>query len=346
MNAERLDIHSMTPQQKADYTYDKVRQVHFNKVLEAEQLRTRMESSKLSALLHKFASEHIQQKLEQGLIRREGWTEKTSVGRIAVDVSNGRRIIDLAMAGLFRIGHVDSNSQASRTVGGESKAHLQKAKYWYRRHESPLSVKRTTNHVFETIHGGAIYWPGEAIQDYLKTLSLDGDLQQLHRVANRVITDTFFGSVDSMTSRDLLNDEEKLRKISAGIESAMGMAFIQLSRADKNRDGLRAGFNFIKSADKLEHNAHRLATVSLWTLWGSIAYSQTSLKQDFVDEISDRVELGFDGAKTFGSVLFSKDYKQAISAANQFVDGSKKLKGLARCGRIVFQRVAPKFQTA
>lgn len=300
MQKERIDVKSMSVQQRTDYTYGKVRSLYENKVAEAEGLRQRTADIPLNSLLNKFASVRTQQNLEEGLTKRRN---------LGANVSEGTRTIDLGMAGLFRIGQVHENSMTTRDPVN-SVQHIQKAYNWHDRHESPISARRTTNVVNETIHGGAIYWKGETTQDLLRTLHQDGgkklptgDLEEEIRSELRVL----------FSDKNLMNNEVK-RKKAVGIISSLGMIAIQRARDTKDLSEFSLGFAHILWADRMEKSdPHRTATVALW----SAAYSVDPRYGG--ESLGRRFQLATIGSAEFLKVLLSPDYKSAISSLKQAI---------------------------
>lgn len=300
MQKERIDVKSMSVQRRTDYTYGKVHSLYENKVAEAEGLRQRTADTPLNILLSKFASVRTQQNLEEGLRKRV---------ISGADVKQATQTVDLGMAGLFRMGHVHENSMVTRDPVN-SVQHIQKAYNWHDRHESPISVRRTTNVVNQTIHGGAIYWKGETTQDLLRTLHQDGG----KKLPTDNLEEEMRSELRVLFSDNNLTNSEKKRKKAVGIISSLGMIAIQRARDTRDLAEFTLGFAHILWADRMEKSdPHRTATVALWSAAYSVdpRYGGESLRRRF--------QLAMIGSVEFLKVLLSPDYKSAISSLKQAI---------------------------
>lgn len=300
MPGERIDVHSMSVQQRADYTYGKVRSLYVRKVSEAEGFRQKTADTPLNTLLNKFASIRTQQNLEQGLTKREN---------LGADVNQATQTVDLGMAGLFRIGHVHENSMATRDRNNQN-THIQKALGWHNRHDLPISVKRTTEKVHETIHGSAIYWKGETTQDLQRTFHLSGlrNNPSIVNARNEIRTE-----LAEILSEEKWRHDSQERKKAAGIFSSLGMINIQMARSARHLANYEMGFDQILMAGEIDPNPHRIATVSLW----SVAYSMHPNYQAV--NFGQRFYLARKGLIEFSKVLFSQNYKSALSSMRQAI---------------------------
>lgn len=299
MSSERVNVRSMTPQEMADYTYGFVRRKYQAVVSEAEALRQQMLDRHLNQVLNKFASEKTQQKLEKDLGLRE------SKGVI---VAEAQKTIDLAMAGLFRIGHVHSNSMASKFEGFTRSLNLLRASSWYLRHESPLAVKRTTDVVFETIHENPIYWRGEIAQDHLRTLILEGEenvVEKAFPLISRIALD-----IEGLRKSGDGQDNEYTDKRTAGMCSSIAMLHAQIGRAAKDSDRMDLALEAQLESHKISPNYHRLATLALWTFWVAFPLNRSAMGK---------------AGKILKDILNSDNHSEAESAIKQFNKGRGKL---------------------
>lgn len=280
----RGELRGKSAQERSDFYYQRVTDEFKERVMEAEIARQNVDDVRIRELTDNCASEERQAFLNRKLEQRESRR---------IDVSEGRKNIDLGLAGFFRIDHVHSNSMAKRTEEPERTEHLAHALHMPERHKT---VERTTQSVNLSIHGGVMYWSLEVAQDRANTYLIAGETEEAKTILGEAIEE----------ANRLISPEE------TGILSARGVLKARLANLEKNLGLLIDGFNDVKKAQRREHNPHRLATLSLWLLDGA---------RNFPASWQERLVAGVKGSLGYAEAL-ALDTASSIRAYTQKVKES------------------------
>ena len=196
-----------------------------------------------------------------------------------------RELLQVGLAGIGRIKHVDNNSQLKGAIHGKKRqllTEIRDVQLLY--HRLGLATL-----VPWTIHNGSVCWPAETSQDKANTFII------LHQpqAASDILMEAIKKTAAIVSSHKGINlyipdetlklekpEEWKRRKIYLGSLSAMGVLWARKARLDKHLGTLILGLNLVKDAYKFEPNPHRLATIALWTIRAS--FDGNNFKSDFL----------------------------------------------------------------
>lgn len=221
-------------------------------VTDAELARQNVDDNRVQEIFRTCASVENQEFLERKINTRE------DSGMI---VDEGRIAIDSAMAGFFRILTVHERSLTKRAKGEEKDLHLQQAYQVHNRHNS---VHRTTSTHHKTIHGGPIIWQ----------LETDQDLAGLHLLAGSNEEAIVVMKQGIQTASNLAREYKgKDDTIYAGALSALGVLYYRKSKFTQELVDIESGLDYTSESNRIVPNWHRLATISIWAIYGALLYS-------------------------------------------------------------------------
>ncbi len=278
---------NMTPQERVDFYYGKLKEGYQESVLEAEIARQEARrpddpaDQKVANLFESWASRIVQQRLNAALERRK---------RKGFDVEIGKEAVDLGLAGHFRIEEVHETTMARKippTKPEERKKRLATAEEIFQRWPS---VEETTLATPHTIHGGPTNWALEVAQDKAKYL-LRAEKQ------NKAVSETAeeislaFREIGRWLSQNLPHqpeivaadidlhlkeikpkvEEEKFQEL-IGLLSAEAALLYQKGLATKRLAPLIGALRDISAVQEVAPNNHRFATINWKVLRGAFFY--------------------------------------------------------------------------
>lgn len=281
-------------QARADIYYRKVEDGLRDAVHTAEISRQETDYAGTRQIVNECASEERQDFLNRKLDLRE---------KKEVDVKNARRSIDLGMAHLFRIGHVNDNSYAQAPEGQDKRTQLlEEALHYFYRHQS---VERTTGELRD-LNGNFMAWGPEIYQDLANTWVVHGKLDGARRALSAGLA-AADGLIEKYRFRRIFNKRASVGYFSA--LSARGVLKARLGRTEEDLGTVLSGWLDVARSHGAQPNPHRLATLSLWLGKAAIDY------QAFLPTKAAAVTLGSVGlleAKLFDAKAATRAKAQGI----------------------------------
>lgn len=252
----RSQLSGMEPQERVDFYYEKLREHYQRIVLQAEENRQKARSGdnndrEIQEIFEQWGSEETQGRLNVALERRR---EKR------LNVDRGQEIIDLGLAGLFRIRQVHETQMAGTWFlrWEERQRRLEAAKSVFGRWPS---VERTTSNTWVTIHGDPIDWKLEVIQDEVKYWLTAGCGPKAAEIAQKGIDLASKGLVGPKA----LGELTRLLSVKAVLEYRKAKALREL-------EPLINSLEDISAVQKQIPNNHRFATINWRVLFAALFY--------------------------------------------------------------------------
>lgn len=278
---------NMTPQERVDFYYGKLKEGYQESVLEAEIARQEARKpddpadQKVANLFEGWASPTVQQRLNVALERRK---------RKGLDVGMGKETVNLGLAGHFRIEEVHETTMAGKIPPKKKKERekrLATAEEVFQRWPSVEETTLTTPH---TIHGGPINWALEVAQDKAKYL-LRAEKQDEAASETEEGISLAFQEINRWLLQNLPNqpkivaadidlylkeikpkvEEEKFQEL-IGLLSAEAVLLYQKGLATKRLAPLVGALRDISAVQEVAPNNHRFATINWKVLRGAFFY--------------------------------------------------------------------------
>ena len=236
-------------------------------------------------------------------------------------LSKEKDLIEAGYAGLGRIEHVDANTELKSLHEEDSAL----------RQDVLLRISRVRTLVYRyldlknlvswTIHGGAIYWPAEITQDDADTEIILGNKTRAQQILSHAIDEAreTYGRLSLRINLDVPSPDPEInyrgyrqRETLIGAAWALAILYARQGRLDQRVGGLTESLGYASSVDRFEPNPHRLATLALWALGGS-------LSREYSGSLSERIETFGLGILEFGTAVF-EDRKAVLSVLKQFLN--------------------------
>lgn len=295
MNTERENIFSwretlrqiMTPQERVDFYYGKLKEGYQKSVGEAEKARQEARrpndphDQEIQEIFQVWASEETQRRLNAALERRR---------KKGLNVDGGQKTIDLGLAGHFRIKQVHETTMAGKTWLFQWLERQRRLKAARRVFDRWPSVKRTTSETPYTIHGNPIDWELEVVQDEVKYWHTAGKRKKAAEIAQKGISlafrkisrwllenlpersDLVAANID-LYLEEIKNlvDAEKFQTL-IGFLSAKAVLEYRKGLATRDLEPLIGALRDISAVQEQIPNNHRFATINWKVLFASLTY--------------------------------------------------------------------------
>jgi hypothetical protein len=270
----RKALREKTPEERIQWFYDKkLIPALADDVDQAEQNRQKTAHQDVEEAFSKWTTGERDQEILRKLASREN--------KYGTGLSEQADLIEVGLAGLGRIEHVDANSQLKSSLDREPvMARIVRAQELYNR----LGLE---NLAPWTIHCGSIHWLSEVAQDKVNTHKILNQPEEATEILDQAIRETS-RVVDALEREELdliISDEElkresynawRKRKIYLGALSALGVLLARQGKIKKHLPWLFVGLKKVHEAHRYEPNPHRLATLAIWAFFGALNQSYLS----------------------------------------------------------------------